>query len=122
MVTTRLAVLRAERSPRAGRVNEVRRMARIRLLVSATDCSRQLRSGRVRGLGDRHGRPFLDRRHPVRDLPAWALGALNDLPSYLTSVDAKMAAVIEFARRNVRERSGGPFASASSSGTQGASS
>jgi hypothetical protein len=45
------------------------------------------------------------------DLPAWALGALNDLPTHLPSVDARMAAVIEFACRNVRERSGGPFAS-----------
>ncbi len=45
------------------------------------------------------------------DLPAWALGALNDLPTDLPTVDARMAAVIEFARRNVRERTGGPFAS-----------
>jgi hypothetical protein len=40
------------------------------------------------------------------DLPAWALGALNDLPTHLPTVDARMAAVIEFARRNVRERTG----------------
>jgi tRNA(Arg) A34 adenosine deaminase TadA len=45
------------------------------------------------------------------DLPAWALVALNDLPTHLPTVDARMAAVIEFARRNVRERTGGPFAS-----------
>ena len=45
------------------------------------------------------------------DLPAWALGALNNLPTHLQTVDARMAAVIEFARRNVRERTGGPFAS-----------
>jgi hypothetical protein len=45
------------------------------------------------------------------DLPAWAVDALNDLPTQLSTVEARMAAVIEFARRNVRERTGGPFAS-----------
>ncbi len=45
------------------------------------------------------------------DLPAWAVAALNDLPIHLPTVEARMAAVIEFARRNVRERTGGPFAS-----------
>jgi tRNA(Arg) A34 adenosine deaminase TadA len=45
------------------------------------------------------------------DLPAWALGALNDLPTHLPTVPARMAAVIEFVRRNVREDTGGPFAS-----------
>ena len=45
------------------------------------------------------------------DLPAWALGALNDLPTHQPTVDPRVAAVIEFARRNVRERTGGPFAS-----------
>lgn len=45
------------------------------------------------------------------DLPAWAVDALNDLPAFVPAVDARMAAVIEFARRNVREGTGGPFAS-----------
>lgn len=45
------------------------------------------------------------------DLPAWAVDALNDLPMYFPTVEARMAPVIDFARRNVRERTGGPFAS-----------
>lgn len=44
-------------------------------------------------------------------LPAWAVDALNDLPTFVPTVEARMAAVIDFARRNVREGTGGPFAS-----------
>ncbi len=45
------------------------------------------------------------------DLPVWAVDALNALPVCLPPLEARMAAVIEFARRNVREETGGPFAS-----------
>ncbi len=44
------------------------------------------------------------------DLPPWAIDALNELPSHLPTVEERMAAVIEFSRRNFREGTGGPFA------------
>ena len=43
-------------------------------------------------------------------LPEWAVSALNELPTHLPTVEARMAAVIELCRRNVREQTGGPFA------------
>lgn len=44
------------------------------------------------------------------DLPPWAVAELNAMPSYLASPDARMAAVLRFARLNFRQRTGGPFA------------
>lgn len=44
------------------------------------------------------------------DLPEWAIAALNELPTHLPTVEARMAAVLEFARRNHLEQTGGPFA------------
>ena len=43
-------------------------------------------------------------------LPAWAVAALGELPAHLLTLDERMAAVIDFARRNFREGTGGPFA------------
>jgi len=43
-------------------------------------------------------------------MPDWAVDALNELPSHLPSVEERMAAVIEFSRRNFMENTGGPFA------------
>jgi tRNA(Arg) A34 adenosine deaminase TadA len=43
-------------------------------------------------------------------LPDWAVASLNELPTHLPAPEARMAAVIEFVRRNVREQTGGPFA------------
>ena len=50
------------------------------------------------------------------DLPAWAVHALNGLPTHLPTVEERMAPVIDFARRNVRERTGGRSRPASTSG------
>ena len=44
------------------------------------------------------------------DLPAWAIVALNELPSHLPTLEERMAAVIDFSRRNFIEGTGGPFA------------
>ncbi len=44
------------------------------------------------------------------NLPAWAITALNDLPEYLPSDEERMRAVLEFARMNFRQKTGGPFA------------
>lgn len=43
-------------------------------------------------------------------LPDWAVATLNQLPSHLPTLEARMAAVIDFSRRNFREGTGGPFA------------
>lgn len=44
------------------------------------------------------------------DLPGWAVAALNALPTHMPTVEERMAAVIDFSRRNFVERTGGPFA------------
>ncbi len=44
------------------------------------------------------------------DLPDWAIAELQELPEYLTAPQARMAAVIRFARLNTQRRTGGPFA------------
>jgi len=44
------------------------------------------------------------------DLPDWAVEELNALPRHLVSVEERMAAVIEFSRRNFQNNTGGPFA------------
>ncbi len=43
-------------------------------------------------------------------LPDWAVNALNDLPSHLPTLEERMAAVIDFSRRNFVHETGGPFA------------
>jgi tRNA(Arg) A34 adenosine deaminase TadA len=43
-------------------------------------------------------------------LPEWAVDALNDLPSHLPTLEERMAAVIDFSRRNFMNETGGPFA------------
>ncbi|HMT20961.1 MAG TPA: nucleoside deaminase, partial [Promineifilum sp.] len=43
-------------------------------------------------------------------LPNWAISALNELPSHLPTLEDRMAAVIDFSRRNFIEGTGGPFA------------
>lgn len=43
-------------------------------------------------------------------LPDWAVTSLNDLPSHLPGLEARMAVVIEFARQNFLHDTGGPFA------------
>jgi tRNA(Arg) A34 adenosine deaminase TadA len=43
-------------------------------------------------------------------LPEWAIAALNELPDYLPSLEERMAAVIDFSRRNFVHGTGGPFA------------
>ena len=43
-------------------------------------------------------------------LPEWAVSALNDLPSHLPTLEERMAAVIDFSRRNFVHETGGPFA------------
>jgi tRNA(Arg) A34 adenosine deaminase TadA len=44
------------------------------------------------------------------DLPDWAIEELNVLPTHFETVEARMAAVIEFSRRNFQSNTGGPFA------------
>ena len=44
------------------------------------------------------------------DLPDWAVEELNAMPRHLVSVEERMAAVIEFSRRNFQNNTGGPFA------------
>ena len=44
------------------------------------------------------------------DLPAWAAPELNSLPSHLATLEARMAAVLDFARLNFQHGTGGPFA------------
>lgn len=43
-------------------------------------------------------------------LPKWAIEANKRLPDCLASIEDRMATVIEFAERNFREDTGGPFA------------
>ena len=43
-------------------------------------------------------------------LPNWAIAALNELPSHLPILEDRMAAVIDFSRRNFIEGTGGPLA------------
>lgn len=43
-------------------------------------------------------------------LPEWAVAALNNLPSHLPALEDRMAAVIDFSRRNFVHETGGPFA------------
>lgn len=43
-------------------------------------------------------------------LPEWGVAALNELPSHLPTLEARMAAVIDFSRRNFVNETGGPFA------------
>ena len=43
-------------------------------------------------------------------LPGWVPDALHQLPEYLPTLEARMSAVIEFARLNVGHQTGGPFA------------
>jgi len=44
------------------------------------------------------------------DLPAWSIDALNGLPEHFPALEDRMAAVIDFSRRNFIEGTGGPFA------------
>jgi tRNA(Arg) A34 adenosine deaminase TadA len=44
------------------------------------------------------------------DLPHWTAAALDELPECLPTPEARMAAVIEFSRRNFLSDTGGPFA------------
>lgn len=44
------------------------------------------------------------------DLPDWALAELELLPDHLPGLEARMAAVLRFARLNARHQTGGPFA------------
>lgn len=58
-----------------------------------------------------HPSPFsLDNTHIALSLPDWAVTALNELSNHLPTVEARMAAVIEFARQNFLHDTGGPFA------------
>lgn len=43
-------------------------------------------------------------------LPGWAVTALNDLPEHMPTLEERMAAVIDFSRRNFMNETGGPFA------------
>lgn len=44
------------------------------------------------------------------ELPGWATEAMDALPSHLPTLEARMAAVIEFSRLNFVNQTGGPFA------------
>ena len=48
--------------------------------------------------------------HIQLNLPRWAIEELNHLPKYFSSLEERMAIVIEFARKNFRRNTGGPFA------------
>lgn len=43
-------------------------------------------------------------------LPEWAEAELSKLPTHFPTVEERMAAVIEFSRKNVEHNTGGPFA------------
>ncbi len=47
----------------------------------------------------------------VLDLPEWVVNDLNGMPKYLHGNEDKMAVIIEFAKKNVLHKTGGPFAS-----------
>jgi tRNA(Arg) A34 adenosine deaminase TadA len=44
------------------------------------------------------------------DLPDWAVDELNRLPPYFSTLEERMAAVINFSRLNFQRGTGGPFA------------
>lgn len=44
------------------------------------------------------------------DLPQWAVDALANMPEALPNLEDRMAAVIEFSRKNFQNETGGPFA------------
>lgn len=48
--------------------------------------------------------------HLKLELPSWAHHAMDQLPSFITSVEERMAAVLKFARLNTEHETGGPFA------------
>ncbi len=55
----------------------------------------------------------MDRTLPLRfvlDLPDWAPDELQQLPEFLPTLEAQMAAVLRFARLNTENQTGGPFA------------
>lgn len=43
-------------------------------------------------------------------MPAWTAAALVQLPTHLSTLEARMTAVLDFAQRNVQANTGGPFA------------
>lgn len=43
-------------------------------------------------------------------LPDWAVEALNEMPTHFPTLEERMAAVIDFSRRNFIHETGGPFA------------
>ncbi|MGL1864169.1 MAG: nucleoside deaminase [Pseudodesulfovibrio sp.] len=43
-------------------------------------------------------------------MPEWSIDALNELPSHLPTLEERMAAVIDFSRKNFLNNTGGPFA------------
>jgi tRNA(Arg) A34 adenosine deaminase TadA len=55
----------------------------------------------------------MDRTLPLRfvlDLPDWAPEELQQLPQFLPTLEARMAAVLRLARLNTENQTGGPFA------------
>ena len=48
--------------------------------------------------------------HLYLDLPDWAAAELGRMPAHLPAVEARMAAVLRFARLNFQRQTGGPFA------------
>ncbi|MBP6015559.1 MAG: nucleoside deaminase [Candidatus Promineofilum sp.] len=48
--------------------------------------------------------------HFALSLPDWAVAALNEMPSHFPTLEERMAAVIDFSRRNFVHNTGGPFA------------
>ncbi len=48
--------------------------------------------------------------HFLLDLPTWAPDELQQLPEFLPTLEARMAAVLRFARLNTENQTGGPFA------------
>lgn len=44
------------------------------------------------------------------DLPEWATAELGRMPEHLPALEARMAAVLRFARLNCQRQTGGPFA------------
>lgn len=43
-------------------------------------------------------------------LPQWAIERHGELPAYVVDTEDRMRLVIEFSRRNIQEKTGGPFA------------
>jgi len=48
--------------------------------------------------------------HLCLDLPEWAVAELGRMPEHLPALEARMAAVLRFARLNWQRQTGGPFA------------